>query len=127
MQAHAGDEPAAGLFHEAVVVVAGVEEVVGLYVELPGAHLPSEAGIGEAVGAVVADVAVEVGVAAYAILPSDHHAEFQSSGQLQSEVTDELMSQVFEGVLRHDIRFLFLVLVDIAVAEFQMFQHTLTR
>ena len=82
MQAHAGDEPAAGLFYEAVVVVAGVEEVVGLYVELPGAHLPSEAGIGQAVGAVVAHGAVEVGVGAYAVLPPDHYAELHPPRQL---------------------------------------------
>ena len=70
MQAEAEDEPAAGLFHQAVVVVACVEEVVGLCVELPGGHLPGQACIGQTVGAVVADAAVEVGVASYAILPS---------------------------------------------------------
>ncbi len=125
MEAEADDEPATRLFNQAIVVVARVEEVVGLNVKFPGAHLPSQTCIGQAVGAVVADVAVEVGVAAYAILPSDHHAKLQSSGQLQSEVANELMAQVFEGVLRHDIRFLFLVLVDIAIAEFKILQHML--
>ena len=127
MQAHAGDEPAAGLFYQAVVVVTRVEEVVGLYVELIGACVPGEACVGQTVGAVVADAAVEVGVGTYAILPSDHHAEFQHLGQPQTEVANEFMAQVFEGVLRHDMCYLLLVLVDITVTEFQVLQHALTR
>ena len=71
----AGDEPATGLGDEAIVVVAGVEEVVGFQIDFPAWLLPGEAGVEQGVGLVVADCAVEVGIGAHTILPTEVQTE----------------------------------------------------
>ena len=60
IQIDASNQPAAWLFYEAVVMIAYVEEVVGLGIDLPVGFRPSQAGIGQEVGLVVVHVAVEV-------------------------------------------------------------------
>ena len=62
MEVDACYQPAAWLFHETVVMIADVEEVVGLGKYSPMGFLPCQAGIGEEVGLVITHGAVEVGV-----------------------------------------------------------------
>ena len=69
------DEPTAGLGDEAIVVVAGVEKVVGFQIDFPSWLLPGEAGVEQGIGLVVADSAIEVGVGTHTILPTEVQTE----------------------------------------------------
>jgi hypothetical protein len=75
MDVNPSNEPASWLFHQPVVMVTGIEEVVSLYVHFPFPLLPGDPCIDKGIGLVVADLAVEVGIGAYAILPSGSDVE----------------------------------------------------
>jgi hypothetical protein len=62
MEVDACYQPAAWLFHETVVMIADVKEVVGLGKYSPMGFLPCQAGIGEEVGLVITYRAIEIGV-----------------------------------------------------------------
>ena len=98
-------------------MIADIEEVISLDVGFPLILFPRQTGICQEVGLIVLYVAVEVSIGAHAVLPSGNEPEVEVARQLQSEVTDELVVQVFQGVLRYDALLLFLVLIDVAVTQ----------
>ena len=62
IQIDACNQPAAWLFYEAVVMIAYVEEIVCLGIELPVGFRPSQAGIGQEVWLIFAHCVVKAGV-----------------------------------------------------------------
>ena len=98
-------------------MVVGVEEIISLDVSLPMILFPRQTGIRQTVGLIVLYVTVEVGIGAYAVLPSDNEAEVELARQLQPEVANEFVAQVLQGVLRYDALLLLLVLIDVAVTQ----------
>ena len=73
-------------------MVSGVEEVVGLGVDLPFRLLIGEAGIEQGIGGVVVHLTFEIGVGAYAVLPAEMHVERELRQELQLHVGHQLMA-----------------------------------
>ena len=92
--AEASDEPTTGLFHKSVVVVSGVEQVGGFKKDFPRWLLPRQAGVEQAIGAVVLYGTVEVGVGADTILPSSVQVKGESLCQWETQVGYKFVAQI---------------------------------
>ena len=106
MQAH--DEPSAWLLDMTEVYIVLIEEVVGLEIHQILGLLPRQTGIDKGIWMVVLYDAIKVGVLSHTVLPTEVRTKSKTCEQWYLRIGYQLMAQIFQRILRNDIRLLLL-------------------
>ena len=94
------------MLYESVVVIADVEEIVGLEVSFPCTSFPCETGIRQEVGLVVVHTTIEIGIGAHTVLPSASEPQIELTRKGYLKIAHEFVAKILQGVLRHNAWFL---------------------
>ena len=100
-------------------MIAGVEQVVFLYVQLVFWLLPSKAGVNQRVRFVFLSVAIKVGILSHAVLPAEVHSQRKVLYNGHHRVGNQLVAQILQRILRNYVWLALLVLINVAVACLQ--------
>ena len=79
MEIHTCNQPSARFFHQAIVVITDIKQIIGLQIEFPSPLMPGQSGIRQTLGLVAVDMSVKVGIRTNTILPSDTDIEIEVS------------------------------------------------